>query len=284
MLRQLGVPEDHQRIFQSHAAALEEAKRGKGVALAVSFAVARDLAKGRSVRWAARRCTADGRLARADAAGASALAGRGRAAALRHDAARHPGDDPRLGGERRPLQAVHPRHPLELSSPPGRLSHGVQHAGELANVSAGEQRVAVGERGGHRSPPAARSSGAAARGFIQITRCARRRSRAIDRGQLGRRVAVPPVRADDHDRAAHRDSPWCEASSACRFVAIRVPPKRSVTASVACSIATDGRLVREHGRQPGQRGREGEHLGVGAPVRAPASGAGTRRPGPASTG
>jgi len=30
LLRRINVPEDRQRIFQSHAAALEEAKRGKG--------------------------------------------------------------------------------------------------------------------------------------------------------------------------------------------------------------------------------------------------------------
>ena len=46
MLRRIGVPEERQRIFQSHAAALEEAKRSKGVALAVAFAVAQDLANG----------------------------------------------------------------------------------------------------------------------------------------------------------------------------------------------------------------------------------------------
>ena len=50
LLRQVGVPEANQRIFQSHAAALEEAQRGAGIALAVSFAVAGDLAKGRLVR------------------------------------------------------------------------------------------------------------------------------------------------------------------------------------------------------------------------------------------
>jgi DNA-binding transcriptional LysR family regulator len=50
LLRQLGVPESNQRIFQSHAAALEEAQRGGGVALGVSFAVAGDLAQGRLVR------------------------------------------------------------------------------------------------------------------------------------------------------------------------------------------------------------------------------------------
>jgi DNA-binding transcriptional LysR family regulator len=46
MLRRMSVPEDHQRIFQSHAAAVDEAKRGKGLALAVSFAVSHDLANG----------------------------------------------------------------------------------------------------------------------------------------------------------------------------------------------------------------------------------------------
>jgi DNA-binding transcriptional LysR family regulator len=46
LLRRINVPEDHQRIFQSHAAALEEAKRGKGLALALSFAVSQDLANG----------------------------------------------------------------------------------------------------------------------------------------------------------------------------------------------------------------------------------------------
>jgi LysR family transcriptional regulator, low CO2-responsive transcriptional regulator len=46
MLRRINVPENRQLIFQSHVAALEETKRGKGVTLAVSFAVSQDLAKG----------------------------------------------------------------------------------------------------------------------------------------------------------------------------------------------------------------------------------------------
>jgi DNA-binding transcriptional LysR family regulator len=50
ILRRLHVPEARQRIFQSDAAALEEAKRGHGIALAVRFAVAGDLAAGRLVR------------------------------------------------------------------------------------------------------------------------------------------------------------------------------------------------------------------------------------------
>jgi DNA-binding transcriptional LysR family regulator len=49
MVRKLGIPESHQRIFQSDAGALEETKRGSGVALAVRFAVAADLSAGRLV-------------------------------------------------------------------------------------------------------------------------------------------------------------------------------------------------------------------------------------------
>jgi hypothetical protein len=46
VLRRINVPEDRQRIFQSQAAAVDEAKRGKGLALAVSFAVSQELANG----------------------------------------------------------------------------------------------------------------------------------------------------------------------------------------------------------------------------------------------
>lgn len=46
-LRELGVPETKQRIFQSAAAALEETKRSQCVTLAVQFAVAEDLRDGR---------------------------------------------------------------------------------------------------------------------------------------------------------------------------------------------------------------------------------------------
>jgi DNA-binding transcriptional LysR family regulator len=50
LLRRLGVPEEHQQIFQSHAAALEEAKRSKGVAVALASAVAQDVTSGYLVR------------------------------------------------------------------------------------------------------------------------------------------------------------------------------------------------------------------------------------------
>jgi DNA-binding transcriptional LysR family regulator len=46
VLRRLNVPEEHQRIFQSQAAAVQEAKRGRGIALAVAFAIAPNLASG----------------------------------------------------------------------------------------------------------------------------------------------------------------------------------------------------------------------------------------------
>jgi len=60
LLHRLNVPEDHQQIFQSHAAALEEAKRGKGIALAVSFAVSQDLANGDLKRIPGQSLQADG--------------------------------------------------------------------------------------------------------------------------------------------------------------------------------------------------------------------------------
>jgi DNA-binding transcriptional LysR family regulator len=59
VLRRLGVPEERQQIFQSHAAALEEAKRGKGVAAGLSFTVAQDVAHGHLVQVAGPQVTFD---------------------------------------------------------------------------------------------------------------------------------------------------------------------------------------------------------------------------------
>jgi DNA-binding transcriptional LysR family regulator len=50
LLRRLAVPEQRQQIFQSHAAALEEAKRGRGVSPALSFTVAPDVRNGHLVQ------------------------------------------------------------------------------------------------------------------------------------------------------------------------------------------------------------------------------------------
>lgn len=60
LVRRLNVPETHQQIFQSHVAALDEAKRGKGIALALSFAVSQDLANGDLVRVDAPHAQAQG--------------------------------------------------------------------------------------------------------------------------------------------------------------------------------------------------------------------------------
>jgi DNA-binding transcriptional LysR family regulator len=60
MLRRINVPEGKQRIFQSHAAAIEEAKRGRGLAPAISFAVSQDLANGDLRRVAAPSLQAQG--------------------------------------------------------------------------------------------------------------------------------------------------------------------------------------------------------------------------------
>jgi DNA-binding transcriptional LysR family regulator len=47
MLRNSAIPEAHQRIFQSDAAALEEVQRVGGVTLTIGFAVGKDLSAGR---------------------------------------------------------------------------------------------------------------------------------------------------------------------------------------------------------------------------------------------
>lgn len=60
LLRRMNVPEDHQRIFQSQAAAVDEAKRGRGLALAVSFAVSQDLANGDLMRVSAQSLQSQG--------------------------------------------------------------------------------------------------------------------------------------------------------------------------------------------------------------------------------
>jgi LysR family transcriptional regulator, low CO2-responsive transcriptional regulator len=77
LLRRLGVPEDRQQIFQSHAAAIEEAKRSTGVAPVLSFAVAPDLARGHLVRVSGAQVHIDGvwhamRLAEAGVPGPAA--------------------------------------------------------------------------------------------------------------------------------------------------------------------------------------------------------------------
>lgn len=47
VLRRFGVPEARQRVFQSHACALDEVKKGGGVGLALGYAISHDLSAGR---------------------------------------------------------------------------------------------------------------------------------------------------------------------------------------------------------------------------------------------
>lgn len=60
-LRRLAVPEDRMRIFQSQAAAMEEARRHRGVAVTVAFAAADDVRTGRLVVLQGPGTTAQGR-------------------------------------------------------------------------------------------------------------------------------------------------------------------------------------------------------------------------------
>jgi DNA-binding transcriptional LysR family regulator len=60
ILHRIGVPDDHRQIFPSQAAALAEARRNKGIALAVAFAVSEDLANGDLKRVTGQSLQADG--------------------------------------------------------------------------------------------------------------------------------------------------------------------------------------------------------------------------------
>lgn len=60
LIRRINPPEANVRIFQSHAAALEEATRNSGIALGVAYAVSADLAAGRLVQATGSHLQADG--------------------------------------------------------------------------------------------------------------------------------------------------------------------------------------------------------------------------------
>ncbi len=206
MLRRLGVPEENQQIFQSHAAALEEAKRGKGVALALS--VRGRPGPGRRAGW----CGCRAGTARPRASGtrmtlpdAQPAAGRGRADPLRHHAAGHPGDAARRRRRRRPLPPVDPRHPLELR--PHRSDTGRRAATSASASDARRCRPAAARRStaARRPSPPTRGAkpGAAGARVHPDHPVGPPPQPGHRRGQLLGRVAVPAVRADDHDRAAH---------------------------------------------------------------------------------
>lgn len=60
VVRQLRVPEPRQRIFQSHAAAIDQVKKGEGVGLALAFRVGADIDAGHLVRVDVAGSSADG--------------------------------------------------------------------------------------------------------------------------------------------------------------------------------------------------------------------------------
>ena len=118
VMRRLGVPEERQQIFQSHAAALEETKRGRGLSLTLAFTVAPDLAARSLVRVAGPQPEGPGRLEHLHPARPAGHAvGRGDDP-LRHHPAGHPGDAARPGGRPRPVPSRRARHALELTAGP----------------------------------------------------------------------------------------------------------------------------------------------------------------------
>jgi LysR family transcriptional regulator, low CO2-responsive transcriptional regulator len=81
MLHRMGVPEENQQIFQSHAAALDEAKHGRGIALTLAFVVQPDLVGGTLV-------PVPGRLTQAQGAWHVTVLGGGRATPAAEELAR----------------------------------------------------------------------------------------------------------------------------------------------------------------------------------------------------
>ena len=118
MVRRINVPETHQQIFQSHAAALEEAKRGKGVALAVAFAVGRRTSPSGDLEAGHRPRTRRPRARGASVAcpGRDATPAAAELARFVTHPAGDPGDAARRRGHRRAVPAVDPRDALELSA------------------------------------------------------------------------------------------------------------------------------------------------------------------------
>ena len=115
LLHRLGVPEDRQQIFQSHAAALEETKRGRGITLTLSFAVAQDLASGQLVQVPGRNLSAQGSWHISTLGGGQATPA---AEEMTRFITTPRATQAMLRGPRRrprPLPARRPRHALELT-------------------------------------------------------------------------------------------------------------------------------------------------------------------------
>ena len=192
LLRRLAVPDDRQQIFQSHAAALGEAKRGRGVAPALAFTVAPDVRDGQLdlVIGAAR----DGRggLVLAGAHQPRSDVGRRRTVAVLVDTPGDSGDDARRGRQRGPLQAVGARDALELTGDDEQILErtGRQHP------------IAVGQRRGHARRPGS-EPGRAGPGIQPDDPVRAAAQPGHHGGEFVGRVAVPAVRADHHNGPAN---------------------------------------------------------------------------------
>ena len=129
-----------QRIFQSDAAALEETKRTDGIALALRFAVAGDLAAGRLAAVAGPGMRARGSWA------AMALPPHSRPPRPRSCCASSPPPAPPRRWcvapvQRRPLQALRARHTLELAaSRSSAVQHSAQRVGRQELVAERQRR------------------------------------------------------------------------------------------------------------------------------------------------
>ena len=114
LLEHFEVPEERQRIFQSHAGALEETKRDNGVGVAVTFGVADDLAEGRLVQVDVRGARADGVWSAMTLPGHAVTSAAAELSRFITTPARHPGDAAGRRGHDRPLPAQRARDPVEL--------------------------------------------------------------------------------------------------------------------------------------------------------------------------
>ena len=118
LLRRINVPENHQQIFQSHAAALDQAKRGAGWRSRSRSPCRRTWPTATCAVSRVRPCRPRGPGA-SSARRAQHLAGRRRADPVRDQARRDPGDAARHRGPQRPVPSEHPRDALELALPVG---------------------------------------------------------------------------------------------------------------------------------------------------------------------
>ena len=114
MLRHFRVPEERQRIFPNHAAALTDARSGHGVALCPGHAAVAELSDGRLVRVDVPGAMVDGVWATFALRHDTRQSARERNHPVRVDAAGDPGDAHRKRREHRTLQAPRARDALEL--------------------------------------------------------------------------------------------------------------------------------------------------------------------------